>query len=274
MRTLPRRVIAAAVVVAGLTLTSADLRSAYADRRTAPALSFTGLDLDAVDHGSAASLDDIAAGTLLALVNCADVTPADGVFAVSKSGSNWMLVLRGPGLGNDLSWQIGRATTALHARATQANLPAFLENRWVWLAATWNTAGSDSDQRLYAGGLTTPLVEAAAYVTQTVGSGSVTSNAAANLFVGNTSAGNSNSFPGLIALVKIWNRRLSLDELRRHQSNLACSAQCVLFAWPGKNGRGTVFDESGNNNHGTITGAIPTADTVPVGRGFFSAPWR
>jgi hypothetical protein len=73
------------------------------------------------------------------------------------------------------------------------------------------------------------------------------------------------SYPGLIYLMAVWkDQMLTRDELLDQQFRpRPTGAACAGFWRPGSNGRGPVWDESGNNNHGTITGAIPTNDFLP-----------
>lgn len=158
---------------------------------------------------------------------------------------------------------IGRATQNLNMVTAFSNLPTFGTNKWSFLAAVWNVTGVNGDQHLYHGDLTTLAAEASAYAIQRVGSGSVNSSAGLNTLIGNV-AGGSQPMAGSIALVAIWNRQLSLAEIRQQQFRPMPTSGCVLLLQLGFNGTGTQPDLSGSTNAVSVTGAS-VADHVPLG---------
>ena len=230
-------------------------------------LLFTDAGAQIVDCGSAASLDDLTTATALYLVYCTNAAPTTVRPLAAKVGPDYFIpYILGSGGSNRWQIEIQRATTFLIASATQANMSTFGENKWCFIGCSYNTAGANGDQHLYHGDLITGVAEAAAYTTQTVGSGSVNSNAAANLVLGNINAAN-RGWPGRIALAMIFNRQLSLGEINNQQFNPHVDSGCVLYIHFGRNSTGTQFDYSGNGNHGTVTGAT-VAENPP------RVPWR
>lgn len=220
------------------------------------ALRYTTAGTEYVDCGSAAVLDDIAAGTVLAWINWSTNT-ANQRIAV-KSTASYMLSIVNTGLS--LQFFIGKSTQSLLAQALFTNLSAWPgAGRWALVAATWNDAGVATDQRLYAGSLTQPATEASAYSTQRPGTGTRTSDAAANLLWGSTGAGA--GFSGDIACTALFARVLSLAEIRQWQATSlaeegpALMGGCVGLWYHGEDGAANVLDWSGYANTGTVTGA-------------------
>jgi hypothetical protein len=138
-------------------------------------------------------------------------------------------------------------------------------NRPVCVFVTGDQNGAASSIfHVYTRTLITPLAEVS-YSSRIDGSGAF-SSIAAQSFRMNSSEVPDVAFPGEVFCAWVFeNRILTLDqmtELSNHyeshrgmQANLACKY--------GANGTGRVFDESGHNNHGTITGAIPTSTALP-----------
>lgn len=228
------------------------------------ALFFTAASSDAVNFGSSAGLDDIAAndGTFLLWVYPDAVPPAAATTFVRKDSGNFVFTAN----LTSLVFNIARATQSLSISTVFANLSTYGAGKWCCVAAAWDTAGANGDQQLFHGDLATPIAEVSAYSsTQRVGSGAVTDTSSLNLIVGNNVAGTL-PFAGRIAFVAVWNRRLSLDELIAQQYRPHVTSDCVLFTHLGYNGGGvgvTHPDWSGNGNVGTATGTT-VADHVPL----------
>lgn len=169
---------------------------------------------------------------------------------------------------------LDRATTTASATANFTNFAAWggINARYFFASTNKASGGVNGDQKLYLGSLTTPATEPTAYASQTVGAGTINSNAGTNLTIGNRSTG-SLQWTGMIWVVGLFGAALSVDDLRWLQTALLDprfvvprGLGCVALWRPGVNGTGPVFDESGNNNHGTITGAVPTNDALPFRR--------
>lgn len=217
---------------------------------------------DFVDVGSATSIDDIDVGTIWAWVR----TPAGAANGtIFGKGSQSVFRMTAAGVAR-LNCTRTRATTTMEALA---DVPAVGSSEWVFLAAVWDTAGANGDQKLYGGDLTTIVAEAGAYTTQQVGTGAPSSNAASNGRIGVSSAG-TQPFTGRIAVVGlISGRRLSLGELQSLQFRPRVVAGTVGLWWPGHDNGTTVPDLSGNLNNGTLNGA----STVQAGAPLADALW-
>jgi hypothetical protein len=213
------------------------------------ALSFSGTDV--VNFGKSASVNTCFnnAGTIAFWAFPTGTTSAL-TFARKDAGGFIVSFTAAPGI----QLSIARATQSLNATATTANVPAFGTNKWIFFAAQWDSAGANGDQLLYGGDLTTSVVAASTYSTQRVGIGAVTNQDALNLLVGNASAANG-AFPGNIAWVGLWNRRLTLGELKDQQYKLHDTSGSTIFTHLGFNGTSTQPDWSGNSNTGAVTGS-------------------
>jgi hypothetical protein len=248
------------------------------------ALTFVDNSSDEVQLSSANGLRDIEAGTYLARVFQTS-TPASFryIYRANEGGGNRTFDVGGSGgtLGPRLG--IERAIAGLGVSATPANTPHFALNTWCDFAVTWDFAGADTDQHLYGGNLSNPFTEATTYASQVAGSGTATESTAANPQIGGMFDTGLRAFPGRIAWLLIFNRQLSLGELRALQHRPYKTADCVGF-WH-LYGTGTQQDLSGHLNNGTVTGATASAHPpmgIPFGRvggwrGAFTAavgkPW-
>ena len=225
-------------------------------------LSFTGGDTDNVNFGSGSSIDNLTAWTIILwLYFNATGTPSRVVAQKGSFGGG----NRNPDFYFDfaaatLSFNVDRATVDT-STVSSTTVPT---GAWTCVAATYD--GTDGG-RIFQGSLTALLTENS-YTVNTVGSGAIADNSAANLFVGGDGSGSNNSFNGNVDSVAVFNRRMALAELQSHQFNPRVENGCVLFTRLGFNGTGTQPDWSGNGNSGTVTGAT-AADPAPLMR-----PWR
>jgi hypothetical protein len=217
---------------------------------------FGGSGSARVNVGAGAGLGNLHTGTFAAWV-MANATTGSRIWekGVTTSAQTFALFATGPIFAN------ARGTQSQTAIAPTSNFAAYALNIPLFFAATFNDAGAAADQKLYMGNLQMPATEPSAYSVQRVGSGAFGDNSAADGFIGNLAATN-RAFPGLIWSLGIWTRVLSRDELIAQQDG-SRPGGCEAFWRPGTNGRGGVLDESGNNHHGTITGAVPTNDYLP-----------
>jgi hypothetical protein len=237
------------------------------------ALTFVDNSSDEVQLSSANGLRDIEDGTIIARVFQAS-TPASFryIYRANDGGGNRLFDVGGSGgtLGPRLG--IERATAGLGVSATPANTPHFALNTWCDFAVTWTFSGADADQHLYGGNLSNPFTEVTTYASQVAGSGSGTEDNSVAPQIGGMFDTGLRGFPGRIAWVLIFNRQLSLGELRQLQHRPRVVSGCVGFwhLW----GTGTQPDLSGHLNNGTVTGATASGHPpmgVPFGR---AAGWR
>jgi hypothetical protein len=212
---------------------------------------------DVINYGSAASVDGPPdnAGTAIFWL-FPDASTAGTWFA--KSAQTFLV----NATATSLQVTHARGTQSLVALSTFANASTYGNNKWCYVAATWDTAGANGDQQIWHGDLSTIVAETAAYSTQRVGSGTVTSTAASNLLFGNRDAGTT-PLDGKAAFVGLWNRRLSLGELKDQQFWPHVTSGNVVFDWVGFSASPEP-DWSGNGNAGTVTGTT-LYPNVPLG---------
>lgn len=235
------------------------------------ALSFSGNDGDRVACGSDASLDNLATMTCLAWINTTAFLQSNNWFPkiVTKRtdgvSGNWTL-----GIGNNtfggapvLALITDRAydTTTMVAESVDNTLVA---GKWQFVGFT--DGGAGVNPKLLAGDLTTLCVEPSYRAAVTAPAGALTSDAAANVLIGNRDrATPSDSMSGAIAWAGIYSADLSVAECQAIQFRTAKHLSTnVLNMHLGYNGTGTQPDWSGSGNNGTVTGAT-VADHVPLG---------
>lgn len=220
------------------------------------ALSFTSTNILTVTD--ATEITDVSPGTVLVWIYPTSVTTigrslfksaGSGFFAISVRASN----------DGDFQLALLRATSNLIVNSAASTLTA---NTWQMIGATWDATLTDADQELWLGTQTSAMAEVTYGSTQSVGSGTINTTAGGDLRIGNNNA-TSNPFPGSIAFVGMWNRRLSQGEMEAQRLRPHVTSGCVLFTWLGLAGTGNQLDLSGNDNHATVSGASQ-ADGPPV----------
>lgn len=220
------------------------------------ALTFGGAISDRVDHGSAASLDDLDPYTYLLWVYPTTLTNNRGFVGKGNTTKNFKL----NGTGGNLQIVVARATTSTSYITNDTPLSTL--NKWYCIATSFESAAAAGEVvNIYSGDLSTTVAERT-YGTSTDGSGAVTTDASASLIVGNNASGT--AFQGRIAVCLIWNRKLTLGEIKDQQFHPHKTSGCVLYSICGYNGTGTQADLSGSGNNGTVTGATQS-DHVPLG---------
>jgi len=220
------------------------------------ALSLTGTTSN-VNVGSSASLDDIPQGTVMAWVRPTASLAGARVFQKAYSGAHGSFTYFTIAEGGVMTFTIDYTTTDLAVRGGTVSTAG----RWQFVAAQWDTAGAGSAQKLFYGGLVTPAAEPT-YTAQVAGVGARNSDAAASLIIGNRE-NNSVQLNGAMALLVISNATLTLDEIRRVQYQSDMPRGCVGYWRLGAYGTGRVLDESGQQNHGTPTAAVPVSEMLP-----------
>ena len=229
------------------------------------ALKFGANATDRVDCGSFTALGVPNAATWAGWF----ISTSQGVVGqrIAQKGNHYLTFANAA--NNRVDFETGRSTTFLRALAEASSFAVNWTTHLgtpVFIAGTYDI-GASSLPRLYMGDLNTPAGEPSAYVTQTLGSGTVTDQSASNLLLGNNAVPNA-PLNGSFFWFYAASAEYSLAEIRRlqfvpNQNYRACAGRWRL----GANGRGPVLDDAGNRNHGTITGAFPTNDVLPrVGR--------
>ena len=245
------------------TLTNGPVR---AIGRIGQALNFDGVD-DRVGVGSGASLDNLSASTI-----CAWIYPrgfggnnAGRIYSKGPGDQEYMFLIENDGTTPDqtLRFSDGYATTNL-ARSGVASLVSL--NTWQHACATWDGGTSSSGIKLYRNS-----VESSSYGQSASASGSAISDASSNGDIGGRTSGSTRNFNGLIDDVRVYNRALSADEIKRlynlggtftvNKSQSTGTLKDGLvghWTFDGKDANGRVDDVSGQGNHGTINWATTT----------------
>lgn len=160
-----------------------------------------------------------------------------------------------------LSLELGRASTELKAVSTATGI--ITANNWWWGAFQVKTNGVNGDQKLFYSALNGSLTEVGGYSTQNVGSGAVPDDSSYAFSIGNSAT--AQTFWGMrgdMAFVAVWNRLLTVEEMRTQQLNPFPTPGCQLMTqlgWPGT----TARDYSPNLSNGTVTGAT-AANHPPI----------
>jgi hypothetical protein len=207
-----------------------------------------------VDHGSAADIDSMTVGTVLFVFNPTAIGGNQHLFR--KDGTNFsrlFIVTTG-------AIEFAKSRSGGTLVATSSSTPA-TAGVWQSAIATWDTAGANGDQHLYHG-LFSGVIAELPYSQQVVSSGTH-DDSSGNWVVGHRD-NDTAAFGGRIALMMVWNRQLSLGEIRDQQRNPHVTSGCILMCHYGFNGTGAQPDWSGKGHTGTVTGAT-VADHAPFG---------
>lgn len=237
------------------------------------ALVFGAATTDVVDHGSAASLDDLPLSTFTVWAWVYRTANRSNQHIFSKDNSfpsGWSLTANNvSGTDGELRFVVFRtdSTGTNWADAISASGLIAL-NVWTFVAGTYDPTGTPQ-MRLYIGTATTPVAEVGSYFRQQNGVGSFLSDAAANLYVGNLQRSTTLPFlgnierGGLVAGSLLTAGQLAqLQYGGLAQANVAGTR--LLFGYAGT---GTQADYSGTGNNGTVTGATAGAG-APLGNWF------
>jgi hypothetical protein len=247
-------------------------------------LEFDGVD-DYVNVGSNTTLDNMQAWSVSAWIYIRNF-PADGNYVplVEKvsngAGSFYLYLEQEAGAVKSIAmYRTFSPGTNMYSYAVNNTLSA---NKWTHVIATFDN-NNDKKGRLYVNG------SEVAYAGQTAGSGTLASDAAYNAHISNEDSprgSNAKFFNGLLDDVRIYNRVLSADEIKRlynlggtvklnttQNLNNNNSLQNGLVGWwtfDGKDMAGNyAFDKSGSGNRGTLTGTngLPIRTIGKIGQG-------
>jgi hypothetical protein len=230
-------------------------------------LTFTANANSGVDCGSDSSLEDLASFTIASWIYPTSLVADDvgrvfskGAFGVGNGGRYTFAINH---TGNHVAgslWmaQKSESGTNLLAYSTAAEVTV---NTWSFIATT----GSTTAPKLYEGTLATAVTEiTGGYGGQTAGTDVILTDAGNDVVIGNWAADN-HSFPGYIAWVGVWNRILTLAELKTQQFRPHVTSGCKGFWWPGLHGAAACPDLSGNGNNGVTFTNVSVAQGAPVG---------
>ena len=219
-----------------------------------------------INHGSSSTLEDFTVGTILAWVYIGSSVPDGYVFSKWTGTIDEMYMYFDGNTNKRIECSRGRATTTLRVRSAASTLQA---NKWQFVGFTFNSAGADTDQKLYWGDLTTTVAEVS-YLDRRVGSGTLTAGSTGNAWVGNR-----NDSPGTwaqlnntrVGFVAVYPTILTLQQIFEQQFNLTPVVDGArLFVQYGLGALSEAVDWSGNANHGTVTNGS-LAGHIPI------CPW-
>lgn len=170
----------------------------------------------------------------------------------------------GTAAASKFGFRVVRASTNCGAEAnwsTFGNGTFWATGKWIFVAATYDTDGAASAQRIFAGSLVDVVTEASSYVAQSAGSGGVTSDAGGTGTIGNVDAGNA-SFPGYIGAFWVGGGAvltLAEAETLRLDPN-AWPASCKAAHFIGKGGNTGFHKDMVGVNDGTPNFTTVVAD--------------
>lgn len=207
-----------------------------------------------INHGSGASLDNLDVGSCIVWFFKTTTDMAARIFQkglFSPVGFH-ILTLNESAVG-DISFARQFNGTDMN-RTCDGGM--FRLHEWTCVGARWNCSQLDANEiRFFLGTLSKPLTEVTYPDDGTDGTGSTEDNSGVDLYFANK-VNDVTPLDGRMAKPRLWNRILSLDELRRQQvrrpgetTGPGCVLDCEY------EGLGTQFDRSGNGNDGTVTAA-------------------
>jgi len=209
-----------------------------------------------IDHGSAASLDDLPVSGILAvwawIWRLADGTNQHII--TKRNAQGWVLsVVTATGEGA-LRLVVERNTTDTNYIS---NTGIVALNTWTFVGAYFNDAATPKI-KLFWGTPSTDVAEVGSYTTSDAGSGSVKADAASNLYVGNIQVATTLPFLGMIQRGGVIQPASTPDatyfealRVATATSVLNVAGTKLLFDYQD----GDLSDRSGNGNNGTATGA-------------------
>lgn len=232
-----------------------------------PTLAFGSYDFNnstasQVDHGSATSLDDMAATTVCAWIWFDSVSASGRIYQkgyiAAHSTFNYFTInstISGIEIGRDMSG------TDTIVQATLTNFSAYGLNKWIFTCMDI-TFGSGTPH-IWMGDTTKFISEPSSYANQNAGTGTVVTDATAPFIVGQR-GGASIPLDAKIFWIGVWNRQLSKEEMKQQQFNPHVTSGNVIFAPYGlQQGLSTTPDWSGKRNAGTVT-SVPVIRNAPI----------
>ncbi len=214
-----------------------------------------------INMGSATAFDDLSALTAEAWIY--PKSTGEGTFGriiqkMTTAGNPGWIVMMTNSPSNSLRFDVDTDTVDLSVISSGSSITL---NQWNHIAVTWTGSLTATNVHLYINGKET------GYSTQTNGTGSRTSDAAANLLFGNDSS-SSRTFDGYIDTGRVFN-------YARTPAQIAWSYNkgLPIGYWKMDECQGTTInDASGNGNSGTLTIGASGSNTA-VGTCQTSGAW-
>lgn len=228
-------------------------------------LTFGTAATDRVDISPASSINNLGAFTVATWIKLKSLTApqiAQFIFGRGTAGNQRKAAAQVSDGSAEVTFSVDRATTS---SSFTTNSTLLVINQWLFLCFTYDINGSAGNVgHIYKGTLSSPVAEAT-YSTSTDGSGALKGDdSALNMKLYNA-ASDQRGIDGKGGWFGLWNRALSLSELKSIQFHPRVTSGCVGFYRLGDNGTGTQRDFSGNGNNGTVTGATQS-DNPPLRR--------
>jgi hypothetical protein len=222
-----------------------------------PALRFSGANSHRVTVAPAATINNMAAETWVAVVRRTgtgmSLNIAGKTTAAFPTGFGPVFVCNSTAVG-DIKFSRWRTSTEDQATSDANALPL---NRWRIIAAAYDSAQAGAARtRLYYADFGAALSETPTYASTNTTADSTMDDSGTSLQIGNTGS-LVQAFPGDIARFAIFNVQLTLGLLRTLGFDLAAWRMPSLVGlWEfGQNGTGQQVDLSGRRNYGLVTGA-------------------
>jgi hypothetical protein len=227
------------------------------------ALDFDGTD-DKVNVAASASINDLNIFTFSAWIKYNGTLPNNQGYIGSKAGYNKVYLQ----LIDDGSTQINRLGVFVRQDGADVEYKsannAISDNTWVHVLSTYDPARGDGARiEIYVNGKPLALTVASE------GNDSGSNDSSGNLVIGSRTTDNNRVFNGSIDEVRVYNRALSADEVKRlyniSKPKIATvpMSEGLVGYWDFNEGQGSVaYDRSGNLNNGALTNMDPGTDRV------------
>lgn len=234
--------------------------SEWDDYAATPALNFDGVD-DVGTVSASSSVNNIGNGT-----NGSGFTAEAWIFprslgegglgrvldkAGSFSNNGWFVTMEGSGSNTFFDFQVDYSGGGSQHLLVIASAGFITLNAWQHIAVTWDGSTTATNVHMYVNG------KEVSYSTQQNGIGTRIDDSSNSLLIGNRSNGD-RTFDGFIDELRVWNVARTSTEIQdnmQRQINPATSG-LVGYWRMNENTDTTAFDETSNNNDGTITGSI------------------
>jgi hypothetical protein len=225
------------------------------------ALQFNNTNSDKVNCGHATSLANFDLFTFCLWMKW------DGTdqfkYVVNKEGGNgWESWFNDSGLGGGVVANIYTAAGASTRAHVISNDNLFTANVWTFLAVSLDSS-TVSNNKVYRGTLTSLLSDQTKDATR-ASTNPKGDDSASDFLIANYPFVATYSWAGQMAYATLYNRVLTLGELKQIQFGLLPLSGCVVNIQLGWNGLGIQPDWSGQKNNGTLVGSPTVAPHVPI----------
>lgn len=221
------------------------------------ALRFGAATTDRVTVANSTTMQDIMPMSLLVVATPTTITANRAFYMKGSAAGNSRKYVR-----IDASNNIGVVVDQTSDTTYGSNSAPLRANVPNYVAVTIDITATP-EVRIYHGFPWSPLTEVT-YGTTTDGTGGVSTDSGTSAQLFNVFAVD-NAFQGDGYVMQVVSGVLSVTDVRRWQQNPTLPVRGARGVWVlGANGRGVVYDLTGNTNHGTITGAVTTGGSIPV----------